>query len=160
MGLVDEAIAALGDRAQYTLDPQIKAEISFELAKCYIVQGDLELAHRDLAEIIMLVEPGPLAHEIALELADVCLKLGRSSQAISICSQLLDLGPPTKIKQKALNILAAAYSRQKNYDKAAQALLGKWDETKAQNEKRTLSSPAAAGQSLQVDKQNPIEQDS
>ena len=148
MGLADEAIAALGDRAQYTLDPQVKVGISFELAKCYIAKENLELARRDLAEIIMLVEPGPLAHEIALELADVCLKLGQSSQTISICSQLLDLGPSAKTKQKALDILAAAYSRQKNYDRAALTLLGKWNEAKEPGDKRTLDSPAATDQSL------------
>ena len=148
MGLADEAIAALGDRAQYTLDPQVKVGISFELAKCYIAKENLELARRDLAEIIMLVEPGPLAHEIALELADVCLKLGQNSQTISICSQLLDLGPSAKTKQKALDILAAAYSRQKNYDRAALTLLGKWNEAKEPGDERTLDSPAATDQSL------------
>jgi len=148
MGLADEAIAALGDRAQYTLDPQVKVGISFELAKCCIAKENLELARRDLAEIIMLVEPGPLAHEIALELADVCLKLGQNSQTISICSQLLDLGPSEQTKQKALDILAAAYSRQKNYDGAALTLLGKWNEAKEPGDERTLDSPAATDQSL------------
>ncbi|MHC4112763.1 MAG: tetratricopeptide repeat protein, partial [Planctomycetota bacterium] len=160
MGLADEAIATLGDRAQYTRDPQVKVEISFELAKCYIAKENLELARRDLAEIIILVEPGPLAHEIALELADVCLKLGQSSQTISICSQLLDLDPSEQIKQKALDILAAAYSRQKNYNRAALALLGKWNEPKMPNEKRTLDNPADTEQSLPESKQNSIEQDS
>jgi len=160
MGLADEAIAALGDRAQYTLDPQVKVGISFELAKCYIAKENLELARRDLTEIIMLVEPGSLAHEIALELADVCLKLGQSSQTISICSQLLDLNPSEQIKQKALDILAAAYSRQKNYDKAALALLGKWNGPKAPQKNMTFDGPAAIDQSLPKSKQNPIEQDS
>ncbi len=147
MGLVDEAVAALGDRSQYILDPKLKAGISFELAKCYIAKGNLELARRNLAEALIIVEPGPLAHEIALELAEVCFKLRQSSQTISICSQLLDLGPADAIKQKALKILAAAYNRQKNYDRAALALLGKWNEAKAPNEKRT-DSPATTNQSL------------
>jgi tetratricopeptide (TPR) repeat protein len=160
MGLADEAIAALGDRAQYALDKQAQAAITLELAKCYVAKGNLELARNDLFGILMLVEPGPLAHEIALELADVCLKLGYSSQTISICSQLLDLGPSAPIKQKALNILAAAYRRQKNYDKAALALLGKWNEPEAPQEKMTFDGPAAIDQSLPEDKQNPIKQDS
>lgn len=160
MGLADEAIAALGDRAQYALDTQAQAAITLELAKCYVARGNLDLARNDLFAILLLVEPGPLAHEIALELADVCLKLGYSSQTISICSQLLDLGPVARIKQKALDILAAAYKRQKNYDRAALALLGKWNEPKAPQEKMTFDSPAAIDQSLPEDKQNPIKQDS
>ena len=129
IGLVNEAIAAIGDRAQYTLDPQAKASISLELAKCYSAKGNLQGAQKVLSESLMIVEPGPLAHEIAFELADVCLKLGQNSQAISVCSQLLDLDPTETIKQRALNILAAAYSQQKDYDRAALALLGWWNVT-------------------------------
>lgn len=160
MGLADEAVAALGDRAQYALDTQVKAAITLELAKCYVAGGNLELARNDLFEILMLVEPGPLAHEIALVLADVCLKLGHSSQTISICLQLLDLGPATPIKQKALNILAAAYRRQKNYDRAALALLGRWNVPKAPQENMTLDDQAAVDRSLPSDKQDHIKQDS
>jgi tetratricopeptide (TPR) repeat protein len=160
MGLADEAIAALGDRAEYALDTQAKAAITLELAKCYVTRGNLELARKELFAILMLVEPGPLAHDIALELADVCLKLGYSSQTISICSQLLDLGPSARIKQKALNILAAAYRRQKNYDRAALALLGKWNEPKAPRENMTFDGQAAIDKSLPEDKQNPIKEDS
>ncbi len=160
MGLTDEAIAALGDRAQYALDTQVKAAITLEMAKCYIAKGNLELARNDLFAILMLVEPGPLAHEIALELADVCLKLGYSSQTVTICSQLLDLGPSVEIKKKALKILAAAYRHQKNYDMAALALLGKWNESKATKENVTFDSPPAIDQSLPEDKQNSIKQDS
>lgn len=133
MGLVDKAIAALGDRAEYTSAPQLKAKISFELAKCHAAKGNLELASSSLTKSLILVEPGPLAHKAACELADVCLKLDRNSQAILICMQLLDLGPSAQIKQKALNVLATAYKRQRNYDKAAAALLGQWGETEASN---------------------------
>jgi len=135
VGLVDKAIAALGDRAEYISDSQLKAKVSFELAKCYVAKGNLELAHRSLTEILVLVEAGPLAHKVACELADVCLKLGQNSQAVSICSQLLDLAPSGQIKQRALSILATAYSRQKNYDGAALALLGRWNGTETRNTK-------------------------
>jgi hypothetical protein len=40
--------------------------------------------------------------------------------------QLLDSGLSAEIKQKTLNVLAAAYNQQKNYDKAALALSGQW----------------------------------
>ncbi|HEW79117.1 MAG TPA: tetratricopeptide repeat protein [Phycisphaerales bacterium] len=126
MGLVDKAIAALSDRSQYLSDPQLKARISFELTNCYIAEGKLELARSNLTEILVIVEPGPLADQVALKLADVCLKLGQNSQTVSICSQLLDSGPSAAITQKALGLLATAYNRQKNYDRAVSALLGKW----------------------------------
>jgi tetratricopeptide (TPR) repeat protein len=131
MGLADRAIATLGDSAEYLTDPQLKAKVSFELAECSAAKGNLEEARSQLTEILALVEPGPLAHEVAVKLADVCLKLGQDAQTISICLQLLDSGPSAQVKQKALNILTTAYQQQKNYDKAALALLGQWDKADA-----------------------------
>ncbi|MHC4482632.1 MAG: tetratricopeptide repeat protein [Planctomycetota bacterium] len=149
MGLVDKAIAALGDRVEYVPDPQLKARMSFELTKCYIAKGNLELVRRDLIEMLILVEPGPLAHQIALELADVCSKLDQDAQTISICLQLLDLGPSAQIKQKALALLAKAYNQQKNYDRAALALLGQWNGAEAPNEKMTFDTPSPQANYLQ-----------
>ena len=132
MGLIDRAVSILVDKADYILDTQLKAKISLELANCYIADGNFELARRKLTELLILVEPGPLAHEITLKLVDVCLKLNQNSQIISICSQLLELNPPEQIKQEALVRLAAAYKRQKNYDGAALALIGRWNKNEPQ----------------------------
>ena len=126
MGLVDKAIVILGDRAEYIPDTQLKAQIYFELSDCYIEIGNLNLAHKKLVEVLVLAESGPLSHKIALRLAEVCLQLGQNNQAISICSQLLDLQPSEQIKQKTLDLLAMAYKQQKNYDRAALALLRQW----------------------------------
>jgi tetratricopeptide (TPR) repeat protein len=126
MGLADKAVAILGDRAEYIIDSQLKAEIEFQLCECCIEKGDLEFAYRKLSEILTQAKPGPLMYEATFRLADVCLKLERSSQTVSICRQLLDLEPPEQIKQKTLELLALAYNQKKNYDKAALALLGQW----------------------------------
>ncbi len=126
MGLPDEAIAALGDIAEYLPDSQLKTRVSFELVNCYIAKGDLEFAHKKLAEILISAAPGPLVHEIALELAEVCLKLGQNSQTVFVCLQLLDSAVSARIKQKTLKVLAAAYKRQKKFDDAALALFGQW----------------------------------
>jgi hypothetical protein len=91
--------------------------------------------------------PGPLAHEIAVTLAEVCLKLGQDSQAQSVCLQILNLNPSAQIKQEVLNILATAYNRQKNYDKAALALSGQWNEAETQSEKTMLDDAAGADKS-------------
>jgi tetratricopeptide (TPR) repeat protein len=123
MGLVDNAVTLLSSRIEYASDPRLKAEISFELTKCYIARNQLELAHKKLTEILVVVPPGPLAYEVSLKLAQTSLMLSQDSQAISVCSQLLDSAAPEQIKNEAAQMLATAYSRQKNYDKAALALL-------------------------------------
>ncbi|MHC4194098.1 MAG: tetratricopeptide repeat protein, partial [Planctomycetota bacterium] len=127
VGLADSAIAALRDRSEYVSDEQSKVRLSFELVKCHIVKGQLKVARKDLADILLKVDPGPLAHEIASELADVCVKLGHSSQAISLCLQILNSSPATEIEQKVVNLLATAYSQAKEYDKAALVLCGRWN---------------------------------
>ncbi len=126
MGLVDTAAVALRERAEYVSDTRLSAKISFELAQCHLAAGDLEQARSRLSEILSIVEPGPLAQSTAMELADVCLKLGRSAQTISVCLQLLNSGIPDEVRQRTLKTLAAGYSQQKDYDKAALALSGKW----------------------------------
>ncbi|MFA5239046.1 MAG: tetratricopeptide repeat protein [Phycisphaerae bacterium] len=126
MGLIDEAVAILGDRIEFISDPQLKAKMSLELADCDIEKGNFEPAREKLTKVLIDIEAGPLAHEIALKLADVCLKLGQNSQAESICLQLLDMELPEQIKQKTLTMLSTAYNQQKDYDRAALALLGQW----------------------------------
>ncbi len=126
MGLPDKAIVALGDIPEYLPDSQLKTRAFFELVKCYIAKGDLEYAHKKLTDILIGAAPGPLAHEIALELAEVCLEIGQSSQTVSVCLQLLDSTVSARIQQKALKVLATAYNRQKKYDDAVLALFGQW----------------------------------
>jgi tetratricopeptide (TPR) repeat protein len=123
MGLVDNAVTLLSSRIEYASDPGLKAEISFELTNCYIARNQLDLAHKKLTEILLIVPPGPLAYEVSFKLAQTCLMLNQDSQAISVCSQLLDSAAPEQIRTEAAQMLATAYSRQKNYDKAALALL-------------------------------------
>ena len=86
----------------------------------------METALQKLAKILELAESGPLVHKIALRLANICLQLGQHNQAISVCSQLLDLQPSEQTKQQTLELMAMAYNQQKNYDRAALALLGQW----------------------------------
>jgi len=126
MGLFDEAVTILGDTAQYLHASQLKAEVLFEQSKCLIAKGDLESARKNLTEILVFVEPGPLAYEIMYELADLCLKLNENTQVISISLQILNSEAEDTLKQKTSELLATAYTRQKDYDKAALVLLGQW----------------------------------
>ena len=147
MGLVEKAVAAIGNRAEYISEPRLKTKIRLELTKCHIAKNQLSLALENLNEIRTFVKAGPMANEIAAELADVSFKLGRDAQTISVCSQLLDANPSEKIKQKALDLLAAVYNRQKKYDRAALALSGQWNGIKTTNQKATTDRTAITRQS-------------
>ncbi|MCX5634543.1 MAG: tetratricopeptide repeat protein, partial [Planctomycetota bacterium] len=134
MGLVDNAVTTLNDRGEYISDAQLKAKISLELADCYIAKGNFELAQKSLTEVLVLAEPGSLTDQAKLALADVYLKLEENSQAVSICSQILESQAATQIKQKAAELIAFAYAQEKDYDKAALVLLGKWTVAPAKQE--------------------------
>jgi tetratricopeptide (TPR) repeat protein len=124
LGLADTAAILLRDRAQYVTDSQLSAKIGFELAMCGVVKGNLDEARRRLTDVLAIAEPGPLAQKTALKLVGVCLKLGRSSQAISICRQLLNSNVSAGTRQQVLRLLAAGYKLEKDYDNAALALSG------------------------------------
>jgi len=126
LGLTDAAIVFLQDRDEYVTDQQLDAEISFELALCYIADGDLEHARSGLSEVLSMVEPGPLAQQTAQTLSEVCIQLDQEAQAVSVCLKLLDSDISSETRQKTLKTLAAAYRRRKEYDKAALALSGQW----------------------------------
>jgi len=126
IGLIEKAIALLDEKAEYISDYQLKTRITLELADCYIENGNLNFACDRLTNFFIIAEPGPLTQQAVLKLADVCLKLDRYPQAASVCLQLLDMQPPEKTKQKALELLAKAYDKQKYYNKATLALLGQW----------------------------------
>jgi tetratricopeptide (TPR) repeat protein len=130
-GLVEQALALLTDRIQYLTDAKLKAYVTLEMARCEIAANHLDLARSYLTDAISSIDAGPNAQMASLELAEVCLKLKDYRQTISICKQLLlatdntegRASPPEQIKQKASKLLSAAYSSQKDYNKAAIALL-------------------------------------
>ncbi len=125
MGLFDKAVALLGNRAEYIIDPELSAQISFELAKCHIDQHNWRQAEKKLMEVLVVIKSGPLVNEATVTLANVCLQLERDTQTITLCRQLLDSDLSDDIRQRTTKLLVSAYNRQKDYNRAALALMGK-----------------------------------
>ena len=122
LGVTETAIDVLRNRTDYLLESQLNARISYELAICYIANGNLELARKYLSEVLRISEPGQLTNEATFQLAGVCLEIGQISQTVSLCNQLLELNLPVMLKQKTQKLLAKAYNREKEYEKAILAL--------------------------------------
>ena len=123
IGLVDKAIAILGEKAQFLPSPELKGKVALELTACYRDQGQYEQARQVLSETFALVEPGPLAENIGGELARICLRVGQPTQAISVCSQLLQHATDAAARRSIQALLAEAYRGQKQYDQAVSVLL-------------------------------------
>ena len=126
-GLLDRSIALLQNNKGSVSDPYLNAKLSYELSLSFIEKGQLEKAQKELSSALIKVESGPLAHKVALTLAQVCLDLKQEDQAVSVCRGVLKLDPDPILLQQAAELLAKAYTIQQDYDKAAQALIGQWN---------------------------------
>ena len=126
IGLADKAISLLEGKGQYLPSPELQAKVSLELTRCYVEGGHLESARKTLGQAFAAVEPGPLAGQIGRELAGVCLRLGQTAQAVSVCSQLLERASASE-RQPILALLADAYRRQGRYNQAVAAMLDRYE---------------------------------
>ncbi|MBN1974895.1 MAG: tetratricopeptide repeat protein [Sedimentisphaerales bacterium] len=122
LGLLDTAIDLLKDRSDFVTERQLNAEISLELANCYLANNDLEMGRSYLSEVLRVAEPGEMAQKAAKKMAEVCLELGHSSQVISICRQLLDSNISGSLKSDVTKILAQALNQEKKFEEAALVL--------------------------------------
>jgi tetratricopeptide (TPR) repeat protein len=123
IGLIDKAVAILGQKAQFLPSPELKGKVVLELTACYRELGEFEQARGALSEAFALVEPGALATDIGSELARICLRVGQPTQAIAVCSQLLEHASGNAERSKIQILLAEAYRVQKDYDRAVSAML-------------------------------------
>ncbi|MCP4450959.1 MAG: tetratricopeptide repeat protein, partial [Planctomycetes bacterium] len=123
-GFLDRSIALLQSNKGSVSNLHLNAKLSYELSLSFIENGQLAEAQKELSGTLIKVEPGPLAHQIALTLAQVCLDLKQEAQAVSVCQSVLKLGPDLVVLQQVEELLATAYTNQQDYDKAAQALIG------------------------------------
>lgn len=125
IGLAHKAIALLEEKSRYTPSPELQARAALELAKCESDSGDLESARKTLSQAFATAEPGPLANQIGRELAGVCLRLGQTEQATSVCAQLLERASASE-RQSILILLTDAYRRQGKYSEAMTTMLDRY----------------------------------
>ncbi|MHC4759509.1 MAG: tetratricopeptide repeat protein, partial [Planctomycetota bacterium] len=134
LGLTDKAVATLGDRAKYLVNPQLKAKLSLELTNCYIDLDRNELAYENLIDTLAYAEPGTITNKTLYMLAQTCLELDRNLETISFCEQLLNQKTSPQMRNKVLSLLSSAYRREKDYDKATMFLLGQNEQVEIENE--------------------------
>lgn len=122
IGLGEKATAILDEKAQFLPSSELKAKVALELTACYRDSRQFEAARKVLSDTFALIEPGPLAQQIGCELARICLQIGQATQAVSVCTQLLEHAAGTERKE-IQTLLAQAYREQKDYGRAVATLL-------------------------------------
>jgi tetratricopeptide (TPR) repeat protein len=117
--LPEKAGALLKSKLPAIVDPQLRCKATVELARCRAESGDLAGARALLADTLPQMEAGPEASQAACELADVCLRGGQHTQAITVARELLKTNCTQAQASKAREILSAAYLLQHDYENAA-----------------------------------------
>ena len=121
MGLADKAASVLRAGIASISEAPRRVEMEVELARCYVACGDLSAAWLLLTAALPNAVPGEVADRVKCELADVCLKMEKPVQAITIASEVLKSSCPAPMRRRVLNIMGRAYLMQRDYEKAALA---------------------------------------
>lgn len=98
--------------------------MTLQLASAMAKTGNADGARQKLAELLPTMEPGPLAHRVSLDLAGLCLQTNHNTEAIAVCQGLLTSSCTDDVRRSAKAILGQAYTREKDYQRAAMALSG------------------------------------
>ncbi|RPI61394.1 MAG: hypothetical protein EHM48_05710, partial [Planctomycetaceae bacterium] len=122
MGSPEKAITYL-NRNSAVLDEQAaQAAAKLELARCQIQLDQPNDAYKTLTDILPHLS-GDEAALATCELAEVCLKLGKPQQAVSLCNELKKT-VQEPLLTRVRKTLSQAYIDQKDYENAALALSG------------------------------------
>ena len=124
MSLDENAVAALRKGLAADAEGQTQCALNVELAQCLADAGELEKAHSLLTDTLGRMKAGPAAHAATCDLAEICLKLEKPQQAVTLCQELLKAELTRPEQAAAREILGRAHVQQKEYDKAAMALAG------------------------------------
>ena len=124
MKLSERAMGILRRGIANASSAEVAGRMTVELARCLVDSGDPDGARQALADAMPKMTPGPLAQGAAIDLAEVCLKTGRSPQVIAVCRELLKSPCPDDVRRRAQELLGTAYTREKDYPRAAMALSG------------------------------------
>ena len=124
MGIPQKAASLLRTRLTAVADPEMRAQLAVELARCHIEENDLEAAMGALAEFLPKMRPGPTAQEAECLLAEASLTLGKTGQAIALGTELLKSNCNNQIRIRAQEVLGSAYVALQDYDRATLAYSG------------------------------------
>ncbi len=144
IGLADTSAGLIRHRVQYLVDPELKARANLELARSLKAQGRTDDAAQCLSDILIYAAPGPTAQTVQQELAAACFELGRDEQTVGMCLELLQSDPSDDLKQQTLRLLAHAYARRRDYERAAQALIGQWKPADVPTQTSSMATPVGA----------------
>jgi TolA-binding protein len=132
LDLTDTATSLLRRKMEFIADSDIRANLGFELAKCYIEEGNFLSARRELSENIPNLPAGDIAIEANLLLAEVCVELKDYVRVEIVCDQIRNSSNEPHIEKRISDLLGKMYMTMNEPEKAALAYAGVYGVTGAE----------------------------
>jgi tetratricopeptide (TPR) repeat protein len=103
--------------------PLIKAKLLYEMALCCENQHNPQMAFQYLAKCLTASQDNSIFPAATLKLAQINFQLEQYEKAKKLCDNIILMQCPSEIKHETADLIAKIYLKQKNFDKAAMALI-------------------------------------
>ncbi|MHC5100678.1 MAG: tetratricopeptide repeat protein [Planctomycetota bacterium] len=123
--LPETAITLLRQRVEFIANASLRAKLILELAECYMLNGDLRIAQKELNEAMYDLPLGYDTQRGGYLLAQIAYQQNQYDKSQTLCLGTLQ----TQIEDESLRteiseLLGKVYMKQKDYDNAALAFAG------------------------------------
>lgn len=121
-GVPAKAVTELRRAIPHLADVSLRARLGVEIARAHAEQGEWEATRLVLLEAVGKLPAGVEAERATCDLAEACLKAGRTAEAVRIARELYHGDVSESVREQARGLLVAAHVERKEYEAAAQAM--------------------------------------
>ena len=121
MGLPEKSAGLLREELALVMRDPLRGTIQTELAAAYRARGDMSRARKLLSEAVLLLPSGPDCERAKRDLAEVCLELGDTRQALTWARSVRDGAKEKEFRTQVNSIIGKAYMVEGDYERAALA---------------------------------------
>jgi tetratricopeptide (TPR) repeat protein len=129
INLPDTSISILRRRIEYIAEAHLRAKLTLELAHAYMLNGDLDIAQKEMNDAMYDL---PVGYETQLGgyvLAEIAYRMDQQQKAERLCLQNLQTNIQDEdLRSQVYELLGQIYTKQKDYDKAALAYAGQLEQ--------------------------------
>lgn len=125
IGMPERAAMALQNAIDRAYSKERAASLAIPLARAFVEMGKDRDAADVLTKMLASIRASDTANQICCELAEINLRLGHNSEAISLCKGLIAARPSDELIEQAWSIMGRAYTNLKQYEMAAMAFAGR-----------------------------------
>lgn len=133
LGLLDAAISLLRRQIEFIAESSLRAQLSLELAHCYMLNEDLRIAEKELNDVMYDLPVGYDSQRGGFLLARIAFIQQRYGKAESFCLDALETNvEDDQLRSRIHHLLGDIYKKQNDFDRAALAFAGLISQDKVQ----------------------------